>query len=85
VLDSGGKLSMNGRGAWRDKVFIERLWRSVKYACVYLKADDGVSAARVDIGRYLEWFNTHRAQSSLHGAMPQQAHLHLSPKLEQAA
>jgi putative transposase len=85
VLDSGGKLSMDGRGAWRDNVFIERLWRSVKYECVYLKAYDGVSAARVDIGRYLEWFNTHRAHSSLKGATPQQAYLNLSPTLEQAA
>jgi putative transposase len=85
VLDRGGKLSMDGRGAWRDNVFIERLWRSVKYECVYLKAYDGVSAACVDIGRYMEWFNTHRAHSSLNGATPQQAYLHLSPKLEQAA
>jgi putative transposase len=85
VLDRGSKLSMDGRGAWRDNVFIERLWRSVKYECVYLKAYDGVSAARVDIGRYLEWFNTHRAHSSLDGATPQQAYLNLSPKLEQAA
>ena len=85
VLDRGGKLSMDGRGAWRDNVFIERLWRSVKYECVYLKAYDGVSAARTDIGRYIEWFNTHRAHSSLNGATPQQAYLHLSPKLQQAA
>ena len=58
VLDGGCKLSMDGRGAWRDNVFVERLWRSVKYECVYLKAYDSVSAARADIGRYLEWFNT---------------------------
>ena len=85
VLDRGSQLSMDGRGAWRDNVFIERLWRSVKYECVYLKAYDGVSAARVDIGRYLEWFNTHRAHSSLNAATPQQAYLNLSPKLKQAA
>jgi putative transposase len=85
VLDGGCKLSMDGRGAWRDNVFVERLWRSVKYECVYLKAYDSVSAARADIGRYLEWFNTHRAHSRLNGATPQQAYLNLSPKLEQAA
>jgi putative transposase len=85
VLDGGCKLSMDGRGAWRDNVFIERLWRSVKYECVYLKAYDGVSAARTDIGRYLEWFNTHRAHSSLNGATPQQSYLSLSPNLKQAA
>ena len=85
VLDGGCKLSMDGRGAWRDNVFVERLWRSVKYECVYLKAYDSVSAARADIGRYLEWFNTHRAHSRLNGATPQQSYLSLSPNLEQAA
>ena len=86
VLD-GGSQALDGRGAapGGTNVFIERLWRSVKYECVYLKAYDGVSAARADIGRYLEWFNTHRAHSSLNGATPQQAYLNLSPKLEQAA
>jgi putative transposase len=85
VLDRGCQLSMDGRGAWRDNVFIERLWRSVKYECVYLKAYDGVSAARSGIGRYMDWFNTARAHSSLNGATPQQAYLDLSPKLEKAA
>jgi len=85
VLDDGCKLSMDGRGAWRDNVFVERLWRSVKYECVYLKAYDSVSAARADIGRYLEWFNTHRAHSRLNGATPQQSYLSLSPNLKQAA
>ncbi len=48
VLAKGCKLSMDGRGAWRDNVFVERLWRSVKYERVYLKAYDSVSAARAD-------------------------------------
>ena len=56
VLAKGCKLSMDGRGAWRDNVFVERLWRSVKYERVYLKAYDGVSAARADIADYLDWF-----------------------------
>jgi putative transposase len=85
VLDRGCQLSMDGRGAWRDNVFIERLWRSVKYECVYLKAYDGVSAARSDIGRYMDWFNTDRAHSRLNGATPQQAYLALASKLEEAA
>ena len=85
VIDRGCKLSMDGRGAWRDNVFIERLWRSVKYECVYLRAYDSVSAARSDIGRYMDWFNTDRAHSSLHGATPQQAYLDLASKLEEAA
>ena len=56
VLAKGCKLSMDGRGAWRDNVFVERLWRSVKYERVYLKAYDGVSAARADITDYFEWY-----------------------------
>jgi putative transposase len=85
VLARGCQLSMDGRGAWRDNVFIERLWRSVKYECVYLKAYDGVSAARADIGQYMNWFNTDRAHSRLNGATPQQAYLALASTLEEAA
>jgi len=85
VLDRDCQLSMDGRGAWRDNVFIERLWRSVKYECVYLKAYDGVSAARSDIGRYMDWFNTDRAHSRLNGATPQQAYLALASTLAEAA
>jgi transposase InsO family protein len=56
---------MDGRGTWRDNVFVERLWRSVKYERVYLKAYDSVSAARADIADYLDWHNAHRSHSSL--------------------
>jgi len=70
VLGAGCKLSMDGRGAWRDNVFVERLWRSVKYERVYLKAYDSVSAARADIADYLDWYNTHRSHSSLERLTP---------------
>lgn len=50
-------VSMDGRGAWRDNVFVERLWRSVKYEEVYLRAYEGVSDARASIGRYLDFYN----------------------------
>ena len=56
---------MDGRGAWRDNVFVERLWRSVKYERVYLKAYDSVSAARADIADYMDWYNRIAAHSSL--------------------
>ena len=85
VLDRGCKLSMDGRGAWRDNVFVEHLWRSVKYECVYLKAYDDVSAARVDIGRYIDWFNTHRGHSSLDDLTPLEAYLNLLPTNQEAA
>ena len=70
VLTQGCQLSMDGRGAWRDNVFVERLWRSVKYERVYLKAYDSVSAARADIADYINWYNAGRAHSSLDEATP---------------
>ena len=51
LLDAKVAISMDGKGAWRDNVFVERLWRSVKYEEVYLRAYDSVSEARASIGR----------------------------------
>lgn len=85
VLDAGCKLSMDGRGAWRDNVFVERLWRSVKYERVYLKAYDSVSAARADIADYLAWFNTQRPHSSIDRVTPDEAYFAGLPPLKLAA
>ncbi|MFN0040687.1 MAG: IS3 family transposase [Burkholderiales bacterium] len=85
VLARGCKLSMDGRGAWRDNVFVERLWRSVKYERVYLKAYDSVSAARTDIAEYLDWYNTGRPHSKLERITPQEKYLAVLPPLKQAA
>ncbi|MDQ0390566.1 putative transposase [Labrys monachus] len=68
------KISMDGRGAWRDNVFVERIWRSVKYEEVYLHAYDTVSQARASIGRYLIFYNTRRPHSSLDRKTPDQAY-----------
>ena len=67
-------ISMDGRGAWRDNVFVERLWRSVKYEEVYLKAYDDVLDARASLGRYLDFYNTRRPHSSLDRRTPDQAY-----------
>ena len=67
-------ISMDGKGAWRDNVFIERLWRSVKYEEVYLRAYETVGEARNSIGRYLEFYNGRRPHSSLDGSTPDQAY-----------
>jgi putative transposase len=67
-------ISMDGKGAWRDNVFVERLWRSVKYEEVYLRAYDSVSDARASIGRYLDFYNGRRPHSSLDGMTPDQAY-----------
>ena len=66
----GIDISMDGRGQWRDNVFVERLWRSVKYDDVYLKAYETVSAARAGIGAYIEFYNTGRPPQAHGGRTP---------------
>ncbi len=85
LLDNGIAISMDGRGAWRDNVFVERLWRSVKYEEVYLRAYETVAEARRLIGRYLDFFNTKRPHSSLGARTPDQAYFAELPKLAAAA
>ncbi|MCE8530523.1 IS3 family transposase [Ruegeria pomeroyi] len=68
------KISMDGKGAWRDNVFVERLWRTIKYEEVYLRAYASVAEARVGIGRYLGFYNSRRPHSSLDGRTPDQAY-----------
>jgi putative transposase len=67
-------ISMDGKGAWRDNVFVERLWRSVKYEEVYLRAYDSVCDARASIERYFDFYNSRRPHSSLDGITPDQAY-----------
>jgi len=74
LTDNAIAISMDGKGAWRDNVFVERLWRSVKYEEVYLRAYDSVSEARTSIGRYLDFYNARRPHSSLDGMTPDQAY-----------
>ena len=85
VRGKGCTLSMDGRGAWRDNVFVERLWRSVKYERVYLKAYDGVGAARADIADYLDWYNEHRPHSRLERLTPTEKYLDALPPMKEAA
>ena len=66
------RISMDGKGSWRDNVFVERLWRSVKYEEVYLKAYETVTEARRSIGSYLNFYNRERPHSSLDGITPDQ-------------
>jgi len=74
-------ISMDGRGAWRDNVFVERLWRSVKYEEVYLRAYDSVGDARASLGRYLDFYNSRRPHSSLGARTPEQAYLDHLPQV----
>jgi putative transposase len=85
VLDSGVKLFMDGRGAWRDNVFVERIWRSVKDERVYLQAYRSVAAARTDIAEYIDWYNHDRGHSNLDDKTPEQAWPTGWPLLKEAA
>jgi len=72
-------ISMDGKGAWRDNVFVERFWRTVKYEEVYLRAYDSVGEARTSIGRYLNFYNGRRPHSSLDRRTPDQAYFNPLP------
>lgn len=74
LLDAGVKVSMDGKGRWMDNVFIERLWRSVKYECVYLHAYETGSEARAGIGNWVNHYNNRRPHSSLGGRTPAEVH-----------
>jgi len=75
VLTAAGvAISMDGKGAWRDNVFVERLWRTIKYEEVYLRAYDSMSQARASISRYLAFYNEGRPHSSLDERAPDEAY-----------
>lgn len=84
LLDQKIQISMDGKGAWRDNVFVERLWRSVKYEEVYLKAYQSVGEARASIGKYLEFYNQKRPHSSLDDRTPDEAYFTPTPLPEAA-
>jgi putative transposase len=85
LKDAEIAISMDGKGAWRDNVFVERLWRTVKYEEVYLRAYASVSEARVSIGRYLRFYNGTRPHSSHGGRTPDQAYLNRLTPISAAA
>ena len=81
IQDNGIKISMDGKGAWRDNVFVERLWRSVKYEEVYLHAYESVAAARQGLDRYFTFYNSRRPHSSLDEQTPDQVYFESLPAL----
>jgi len=84
LADNAIAISMDGRGSWRDNVFVERLWRSVKYEEVYLRAYDSVAEARASLGRYLDFYNRKRPHSSLDARTPDQAYFDHLPQVAAA-
>jgi len=75
------RISMDGKGSWRDNVFVERLWRTIKYEEVYLKAYDSVREARASIGSYIDFYNRRRPHSSLDGVPPDTFYYQHLPQL----
>ncbi|MGX1101597.1 putative transposase [Amorphus sp. MBR-141] len=79
-------ISMDGKGAWRDNVFVERLWRTIKYEEVYLRAYASVSEARASLARYIDQFyNARRPHSSLDRQTPDEAYFNALPPITMAA
>jgi putative transposase len=85
LKDAEISISMDGKGAWRDNVFVERLWRSIKYEEVYLHAYKSVPEARAGIGRYLDFYNNRRPHSSLDRKTPDQVYFNLPQPIPLAA
>jgi putative transposase len=74
LKDAGIRISMDGRGRWMDNVFIERLWRSLKYECVFLNAFETGSQARAGIGRWIGYYNAVRPHSTFAGRTPNEVY-----------
>ena len=85
VKKQGCQFSMDGRGAWRDNVFVERLWKSLKYERVYLYASDSVTEARQSMMQYMDWYNRARPHSSLGKQTPDEAYAAMLPTVKLAA
>jgi len=84
VQQHGIQVSMDGKGSWRDNVFVERLWKSVKYEEVYLHAYDSVAEARQGLQRYFSFYNQRRPHSSLGGRTPDMVYFAALPKPQAA-
>ncbi len=85
LTEAGIRVSMDGRGRWIDHVFIERLWRSLKYECVYLNAFETGSEARAGIGRWIGYYNAERPHSRLGGRTPDEAYASIPDGISLAA
>jgi putative transposase len=81
LKENGISISMDGKGRWRDNVFVERIWRSIKYEEVYLHAYSSVSEARTRIATYIEFYNSIRPHSSLRALSPDQVYFNRLPAI----
>ena len=74
LTEAGVRISMDGRGRWMDNVFIERLWRSLKYECVYLHAFETGSQLRAGLTKWIAYYNAERPHSTFHGMTPDECY-----------
>jgi putative transposase len=79
LKDAGVRISMDGRGRWMDNVFIERLWRSMKYECIYLHAFETGSELRAGLAKWVDYYNADRPHSGLGGRTPDEAYHTIEP------
>jgi putative transposase len=79
LVQNNIQISMDGKGCWRDNVFVERLWKSVKYEEVYLHGYETVSSARLALARYFDFYNRRRPHSMLDGKTPDMAYFNQPP------
>jgi putative transposase len=77
LIEAGVQVSMDGRGRWMDNVFIERLWRSLKYECVYMNAFESGGEARAGLRKWIDYYNAERPHSAPGGRTPDEAHTSL--------
>ena len=82
LRNAGILISMDGRGQWKDNVFIERFWRSLKYECVFLNAFETGAEARKGIGSWIRYYNSRRPHSTHRGRTPSQAYDTLTPAMD---
>jgi len=79
LKDAGVRISMDGKGRWTDNIFIERLWRTLKYECIYLHAFETGSEARRGIGVWVDHYNQQRPHSSLSDRTPDESYFGFDP------
>ncbi|MBF0328032.1 MAG: DDE-type integrase/transposase/recombinase, partial [Nitrospirae bacterium] len=85
LKDNGIKISMDGKGCWKDNVFVERLWRSVKYEDIYLKSYDSIAELRKGLIEYFEFYNGRRRHQGLDDKTPDEVYYGTLPSIKVAA
>ena len=79
------RISMDGKGCWRDNIFVERLWRTIKYEEVYLKAYDSVAQAKASLGQFIRFYNCRRPHQTFAGKTPEMIYFANLPQENLAA